>query len=156
MAMELFVLSDRKLASIDEWQQAIDREGFPLRLSVETPLSDVNGFLPAALRGAQTGFECDHWDAGSLITYYADVDFGHNWNYALAFRWRGSDVDEMQAAWMAGAAYARATDGVVFDLESGQVMTPPAAAQVCSDIVRDLPLMDEALQTILKKLGLQS
>jgi hypothetical protein len=155
MAMELFVLSDKKLASIDEWQQAIEREAFPLRLSVETPFSNVNGFLPAKLRDQPTGFECDHWDAGSLITHYVDVDFGRNWNFALAFRWRGSDVDEMQAAWMAGAAYARATDGGVFDLESGQVMMPSAAAQICSDIVRDLPLMGEALQTVLKKLGLQ-
>ena len=49
MAMEFFVLSDRRLASIAEWQQAITAEGFQLLLSTETPFEALNGFLPAQL-----------------------------------------------------------------------------------------------------------
>ena len=33
MSMEICVFSDRILGSIAEWQQAIDAEGLPLRLS---------------------------------------------------------------------------------------------------------------------------
>jgi hypothetical protein len=60
MAMELYVLSDQRLSSIAEWQQAIDAEGFALQLSRETPLDAVDGFLPAQLNREPTGFECNH------------------------------------------------------------------------------------------------
>lgn len=43
MSMELFVLSDRRLASIAEWQRAINAESFPLRLSPETPFEELDG-----------------------------------------------------------------------------------------------------------------
>src|SRR3972149_3206037 len=75
MAMELYVLSDRRLASIGEWQQAIDAEGFALRLSDETPLDAVDGFLPAQVNGKSAGFECNHWAAGELMTEAAGIEF---------------------------------------------------------------------------------
>jgi len=65
--MELFVLSDRQLASIAEWQQAIAAEGFPLLLSTEIPFEALDGFLPAQLGEKPTGFECSHWDPRNLI-----------------------------------------------------------------------------------------
>lgn len=43
MSMELFVLSDRRLASIAEGQRAINAESFPLRLSPETPFEELDG-----------------------------------------------------------------------------------------------------------------
>ena len=155
MSMELYVLSDRRLASIDEWQRAIDGEDFPLRLSTETPFDDVNGFLPMELRGTSTGFECDHWDAGSVLKDYADVDFGRAWTCALAFRWLGSNFAELLAAWMAGSAYARATDGVVFDLETGEVMTPSRAVETSRRIVDNEAQVNAVVAATMKKLGLQ-
>jgi len=37
MSMQICVFSDRTLGSIAEWQQAIDAEGFRLRLSDDVP-----------------------------------------------------------------------------------------------------------------------
>jgi hypothetical protein len=42
-------------------------------------------------------------------------------------------------AYAAAAAYAKATDGVVFDGESGEVLPPDKAAQAAREIERDLP-----------------
>jgi hypothetical protein len=114
MAMELWVLSDKHLGSIAEWQTAINAEGFPLALSDERPLDKINGFVPARLRGQSTGFECSHWSAAEFMHDMSKVDFGHVWKHILAFRWR-ADFNELRAAWIAGSAYARATDGIVFD-----------------------------------------
>lgn len=129
MAMELWVLSDRQLNSIQEWQSAIDAERFPLRLSDERPFEQLNGFLPAYLRGEPTGFECSHWPADEFMQDMSKIDFGHAWKYVLAFRWR-ADFDELRAAWIAGSAYAHATEGIVFDDQEGKVRNAVEAGEV--------------------------
>ena len=47
MSMQICVFADRLLDSISEWQRAIDAESFPLWLSNDVPLSEVDGVLPA-------------------------------------------------------------------------------------------------------------
>lgn len=129
MAMELCVLSDRQLGSIAEWQVAINAEGFPLTLSDEQSLDEINGFLPAQFRGQPTGFECSHWSAAEFMRDMSKVDFGHAWKHVLALRWR-ADFDELRAAWIAGSAYARATDGIVFDDQEGKLRNAAEAIEV--------------------------
>lgn len=58
MSIEFSVLSDRPLASTSEWQQAIDAEGFPLRLDSTCVLAQASGFFPAHFGDKLTGFEC--------------------------------------------------------------------------------------------------
>jgi hypothetical protein len=153
MSMELSLLSDRQLHSIAEWQTAIDIEGFPLRLSAEKAIDAIDGFLPSYLEGRLTGFECNRWDPSEVLSSYAAVDFGHAWKYALAFRWIGSKRDEMRAAWMAATAYARATDGVVFDGLDNEIRSPQQALEVVRDLESDdQHIVDAAVQEALRRL----
>jgi hypothetical protein len=150
MAMEIYALSDRQLNSLADWQRAINAEGFPfpLQLSANTPFADLSGFLPVRYENVQTGFECDHWDPRSIITEYPDIGFGHPWKYALAFRF-GAKPGELESAWMAATAYARATRGVVFDTEEGKLFKPDEAAQVIRKIENNRPLratIDKAIK----------
>jgi hypothetical protein len=138
MSIEIYALSDRRLASIAEWQQAIDREGFALRLDTSRPFEGLSGHLPAHRGGQHAGFECDHWDAAELIDGYNDIEFGHRWTENLAFRFGGDDF-ALWGAYAAATAYARATDGVVFDSESGTVLQPDKAAEIARGIERNLP-----------------
>ena len=93
MSIEIFVLSDRRLGSIADWQQAIDAEGFDLRLDTSRPFEALSGHLPAQ-RGAQhAGFECDHWDPHDIIDSYEHIDFGHPWTQTLAFRFGGDAAE---------------------------------------------------------------
>jgi hypothetical protein len=138
VSIEFSVLSDRRLNSTAEWQQAIGAEGFPLRLDPTCELAQAGGFFPAHFGDKLTGFECFHDDAGELIDQYTDIDFGHRWRYALGLR-IGGDYDELRAAFMAAAAYARATGGVVWDGESGEVMSPDRAADEARQIDADAP-----------------
>jgi hypothetical protein len=129
MAMELWVLSDKQLNSIAEWQSAIDIEGFPLKLSEKLQFEKLDGFLPSHLRGDLTGFECNHWNASEFMRDASDIDFGHDWKYVLAFRW-GGNFNELRAAWIAGASYAQATGGVVFDDQEGKIRNAAEAREV--------------------------
>jgi len=138
MSIEVSVLSDRRLASTEEWQRAIDAEGFSLRLDPDVVLDEASGFFPAQLGGKSTGFECYHDDAAELIAENTDFDFGRPWTCALGLR-VGGDMSEVCAAFMAATAYARATGGIVWDGESGDLMSPDRAVEVTRDIERDVP-----------------
>lgn len=135
MAMEIFVFSERPLASIDDWQTAIDAEGFALRVANGTPFPALGGFLPMQLDGRKAGCECDHADAAEIMDFYADVEFGRRWRHALVFRF-GGDIDACICAYMAGAAYARATEGCVLDGEEGRLLTPREAANVVRELLK--------------------
>jgi hypothetical protein len=153
MSMELQILSDRRLSTIGEWQNAIVAESFPLQLSDAGSLDAVNGFLPSYLRGKLTGFESNNWNANDVMAEYHGVDFGRGWKYALALRWLGSKRDEMLAAWMAATAYARATDGVVFDELDGKIRSASQALEIVRDLeTDDQHIVDAAVREALRRL----
>lgn len=139
MSIEIFVLSDRRLESMAEWQRALDDERFDLRLDPSRPLGELGGHLPAHRGTQHAGFECDHWDPADVMDdeSCADVDFGRRWTQALAFRF-GGDFYALWGAYAAAATYAKATDGVVFDGESGEVLKPEDAIVVARDLERSL------------------
>ena len=151
MSMEIYVFSDRQLSSIANWQTAIDNQGFALTLSTARPFAAIRHLLPIQVAGAQTGFECDHWDSSDILDGYPEIGFDHRWKYCLAFRW-GADFKACLGAYMAAAAYAGATDGVVFDCEQAQLLSPQEAVQAARDIERQLPAMEQALRGAIEKL----
>lgn len=145
MSVEIFVLSDRKLASIAEWQKAIDEEGFALKLDTSRPLDELRGHLPAQWHEREAGFECDHFDAARFMDENAHIEFGQQWKHLFAFR-IGADFCGLMGANMAAAAYARATDGVVYDEASGEFLSPAAAADVARKSEQDLPRFEAMLR----------
>jgi len=154
MAMELWVLSDKQLGSVAEWQAAIDAEEFPLVLSNERPLENIDGFVPAHLRGRATGFECNRWSAAEFMRDMSTVSFGHAWTYVLAFRWR-ADFDELRAAWIAGSAYASATDGIVFDDQEGKVRNAAEAVETARrEYEAPDPAVGSGVDQVLRRLKL--
>jgi hypothetical protein len=156
MSMELWVFSDKKLSSIAEWQAAIDAEGYPLKLSDETTLETLDGFLPSYLRGRLTGFECFHDDAEKLARTNSDIDFGYNWKCVLAFRWLGGIEKEALAAWMAGTAYARATSGVVFNDQDGRFRSASESAEVVRNIETPSSAYEDARRASRRRRGLEA
>jgi hypothetical protein len=75
MSMQICVFSDRILGSIAEWQQAIDAEGFSLRLSDDVAPSEVDGLLLGQLRDQPTDFEFHPRDAREMMGFYGPAKF---------------------------------------------------------------------------------
>jgi len=150
MSMEIYVLSDRRLASVDAWQKAINEGGIPLQLSEETPFQRLHGALPVVFDRRQTAFECDHCNARELMTETPDVDFGRVWTYALAFRW-GGDVYAGASSYAAAAAYAAATGGVVFDCQEGKLISFQQAVATSRELPQSQSVVDEAIRRVLEQ-----
>ncbi len=151
MSMELYVLSDRRLKSIADWQAAISAEGFPVSLTTGVPLEELNGIFPVQLGGQLTDFECVHWRGPEVMAEMADVDFGHPWVHVLALRW-GADLYAGPAAYMAAAAYAKAAGGVLFDCEEGKIITPKQAARIGRELEQAIPEAQAFLRRLMEKL----
>lgn len=147
MAMEMHVFSDRQLNSIAEWQRAVNLEGYALQFSDDVRLDAVSGLVPVTWRDKQTGFECYRDDAREAMNGYGRSHFSSRWKYALGFRWLG-EVAELQVAWMAATAYARATGGIIFDPEAGRTYSASEAAKVVSDIEGSLPAIEAAMRAL--------
>jgi hypothetical protein len=138
MSMEAFVLSDKRLGSVAEWQQAIDAAGFALTLVDDRMV----GYLPAQWRDRLTGFECDHRDADEFINQIDDVDFDRRWKHLLAFQLADDNVASL-VAYMAAAAYAQATGGIVLDGPSHDLWAPEQALEAARIFEGDLPTIEE-------------
>jgi hypothetical protein len=151
MSMQICVLADSRLGSIEEWQKSIDAEGFPLRLSDDDP----NRNLVARLREEETEIEYDIHDFQELKDTYKSVNFGRDWKYTIAFTW-SSDFAEEIAAWMAATGYARAVDGVIFNEQEGKLFTPSEAAQIVRDIEQRQPDMETILRSVVQRLSAES
>ncbi len=151
MAMELHVLSDRRLNSIAEWQHAIAAEKYSLQLDADTRLAAVDGFVPAQMNGLETGFECFNDNAPETMNFLGHDQFDRRWKYALGFRWRGSSFEELQAAWMAATAYAAATGGIIFDHEEGKVLTPQQGRERVAKFASEVPRIKARLEEIKKQ-----
>jgi hypothetical protein len=124
MSMEVHVFSNERLPSTAAWQSAIDAQGFDLKLDREVEFEFSIGFLPALLYGKQSGFECFHDPFDDLKETYADLPYFKScpdWNYVLSFRW-GSIAHEGVSIFMAAIAYAKATDGVIYEPQEGRTL----------------------------------
>jgi hypothetical protein len=149
MSMELYIVSDRALSSLDEWQRAIDAEGFLLQLMATRPIAALQGALPVIFHGQPAAFECDHRDAAEAMAYPAIIAFGHRWQHALALRW-GGEIAAAAAAYMAAAAYAKATGGMVYDCEEGRIISPDRSAEIGREIAGSTAQIDAAVQAVFE------
>jgi hypothetical protein len=155
MAMELHVLSDRRLTCIEEWQQAIALESFPLQLARDVELGTIGGFLSVQLEGKNSGFECYYDDVAEIMNADSGLDFGRAWTCALGFRIVG-DFTELRSAWMAATAYAHATGGIVYDPQDDKLYSHSEARDLIREIEANWPAMEAAVQAAVKKIASKS
>lgn len=143
MSMEAFVLSDRALGSIEEWQAAIDAEGFGLRLETMQAMAALRGHLPARWSGREAGFECGHGSLEELASTYPDSGFGRDWKHVLCFYW--GTLPGCVGAYMAASAYARATGGLIFDPQDDKLLTAEEACKVARETEAVAPQIEAEL-----------
>ena len=141
MSMELYVFSDRQLNSIADWNAALAAQNFPVIIQDDRPLASFNGHQPTQLRGRDVWIEYNHWDAAEFLAEDERVKADKPWKYLLAFRWN-FDFYAAPAAYMAAAAYARATEGIVLDDQEAAFISWQRAASIARELDTEKPDID--------------
>ncbi|MES2390656.1 MAG: hypothetical protein V4555_03375 [Acidobacteriota bacterium] len=107
MSMELYVFLNRAhMLSPEQWQQAIDSNGFDLQLDHDFDQFTFIGFLPCNLAHRSTGFEyyfSSKEDVAPTGTYLAAPAAA--FDSVVSFVW-GGNFDEFTAVLMAAASLA--------------------------------------------------
>lgn len=111
MANEQFAfLQSSNVPTRDQWQQAIDRAGFDLKLDVDLqPRSNV-GFVPCKLKGMDSGVEMYFDDSAEFMDAFRQIASGCD--CAISFRWGGS-MQECACAMIACFALAESFGAIV-------------------------------------------
>jgi len=111
MANEQFAfLKSTSVPTRDQWQQAIDRSGFDLKLDPEyEPRTNV-GFVPCKLNGAETGVEMYFEDSMEFMQEFGSI--AGDRDCCISFRW-GSSMQECACAMIASFALASEFNAVV-------------------------------------------
>lgn len=152
MSMEVLVFSDRRLSSMGEWQRSIDSEHLGILLPTDASIDELRGYLPVHRNQKRTGFECHHYDAAEMMAFCQGVNFDHPWTQCLCFIW-ASDFDEALAAYMASAAYAKATEGIIYEPEDNVIMSPHEALALARRLEGELPKAKQIVADVVKKLS---
>jgi len=116
---------------------------------------DPNRNLAAQLGDQETSIEYGVYGFLELKETYKHVSFGQDWTYAITFTW-SSDFAEEIASWMAATAYARATNGIIFDEQEGKLFTADQSLLVAREIERRRPELEAILRTYVEQLAAES
>ncbi|MGU3542807.1 hypothetical protein [Methylobacterium sp. A52T] len=140
MSMEAYALCARAMPSVAEWQAAIDEIGFDLKLDAVRMPPATQGHLPATWRRREAGFECQIVPLSDLTDTYTDIDFGGPWTCVYAFYF--ATLPACAGAWMAVAACAARSGGIVFDPQEGHLLTAEDAIRHARDTVARIVSLD--------------
>jgi len=138
MSMEICILSDRKLSSVESWQHAVDACGLNYKLSPVFASKAFDGIMSVQGENHRTSFEIRTRSAANIMMEMPRIDFGHRWKFAIELIWAG-DINAGPAAYATGAAYAKATGGVVLDYEEGKLISPQRAQEIALEIEAQAP-----------------
>lgn len=137
MSVDTYVfLRDENLPTVREWQSALDRANTGIVLDLIDDLRTHMGYLPAQYQGEESGFE---WYYGPLAECFGGVppeglgDRGHVINLVLH-----SDMRELACAMVSGAVLATIASGLVYDEESGSVISGDMALTAARSIADNL------------------
>lgn len=111
MANEQFAfLKSSDVPTRDQWQQAIDRAGFDLKLDPELQPRTNVGFVPCKPKGSESGVEMYFEDSSEFMESFGDI--AGDLDCCISFRWGGS-MEECACAMVASYALAEAFGAVV-------------------------------------------
>lgn len=111
MANEQFAfLKSSRVPTRDQWQQAIDRAGFDLKLDLTFEPTKNSGFVPCKLNGAESGVEMYFDDSSDFMEAFAEVAADRD--CCISFRW-GGGMQECACAMIASFALASEFDAIV-------------------------------------------
>lgn len=137
MTMDFYMLCNRPLASVDEWQLAIDELGFDFQLPATLNVETSAGAVTAIWRGKPVVFEFTTFPYDEIEEGYSELDFEQTWPNAYVM-YTGSSFSGCAGAVMAGVALVHCTGGRFFEPQESLILKPHEAVRYAHRTVDEL------------------
>lgn len=132
MTVDLYMLCDRPVMSVDEWQTAIDKLGFDLTLPMSLNVATATGALTARWRGEPVVFEFSAFPYQEIEEGNSGLDFERTWPNAYVM-YTGSSFVGCAGVIIAGAALVHCTGGRLFDPQDSLILKPDEAVRYAKE-----------------------
>lgn len=139
MSCELYVLAKpSQLPSLPEWQAALNRSSFPIKLDESVNLVKHSGFLPCTFKDLATGFELAIGHSNELTESYPELKpKTYDLDAVATFSWSG-DMTECVSAFCSAAVLTQLSNGILYDPQEGQLFSASEAALQASQLLQSL------------------
>ena len=152
MSMEIYLLTDEEVPTIQAWQKAIDALGFDVRFVDKQPLQTDEIRLRAECKGKPVLMELEKTSLAGVRDIFPDVAFPDHVTSVHALYW-SKTLEGGLAAYQAAAAYLGLVKGLMIDTEEGKLKTPESAIELARKMSAEMPMLEAAMAEILAKIA---
>jgi hypothetical protein len=149
MSMEIYLLTNDTVPSMETWQKAVDALQFDVRFEDHHELpGEIR--LKAECQGQPVFMELSRVDLAYIRDTFPNVMFPDNVKHIHVLRWAMSFAGSA-AAYQAAAAYLGLVKGLMIDTEEAKLKTPDAAIELAREMAERMPMLEAEIKKLFGK-----
>lgn len=129
MSMEIYLLTNETMPSLQVWQAAVNALNFEVRFVGQKELPTKEIRIKAECQGKPVLLEIERTSLAYVRDVFPNVAFPDSVGFVHALRWNKT-LEGGLAAYEAAAAYIGAVKGLMIDTEEAQLKTPALAVEI--------------------------
>ncbi len=138
MSMEIYLLTNETIPSLQAWQAAVDALNFEVRFVDQKELPTKEIRIKAECQGKPVLLEIERTSSAYVKDSFPNVAFPDSVSFVHALRWNKT-LEGGLAAYEAAAAYIGAVKGLMIDTEEGELNTPARAIEIARNTSAKMP-----------------
>lgn len=138
MSMEIYLLTNETIPSLQGWQDAVDALKFDVVFVDQQELPTKEIRIQAECQGKPVLLEIERANLADVRDTFPAVGFPESVSFVHALRW-SKTLEGGLAAYEAAAAYVGAAKGLMIDTEEGKLNTPARAIEIARDMSAKMP-----------------
>lgn len=152
MSMEIYLLTNETIPSLEAWQGAVDALKFEVRFVDQQELPTKEIRIKAECHGKPVLLEVERTNLADVRDTFPNVEFPDSVSFVHALRW-SKTLEGGLAAYEAAAAYVGTVKGLMIDSEEGKLNTPTRSIKIARDMSAQMPMLQAAMARVLAKMS---
>jgi hypothetical protein len=150
MSMEIYLLTNETIPSLQTWQDAVDALNFEVRFVDQQELPTKEIRIKAECQGRPVLLEIERTSLAYVADIFPNVEFPESVGFVHALRWNKT-LEGGLAAYEAAAAYIGAVKGLMIDTEEGDLKTPAHAAEIARVTSAKMPELQKIFADLIAR-----
>jgi hypothetical protein len=150
MSMEIYLLTNETIPSLQAWQDAVDALKFEVRFMGQQELPTKEIRIKAECQGKPVLLEIERTHLADVRDTFPNVGFPDSVSFVHALRWNKT-LEGGLAAYEAAAAYVGVVKGLMIDTEEGKLSTPARAIEIARDMSAKMPELQKLFTNLIAR-----